>query len=63
MSRADIRAIVNEVIRDVDLEEADFIKAKLYNHAWGHIKRDIVRGLPEWYKTLLATQMEERLAA
>ena len=58
-SPKDIGLIIKEVQSDILNEEAEEIKAKLYNWAKGHITRAAVRGLPEWYKEkLLESQFE-----
>jgi len=46
----DIGALLKEVASDVHKDEADYIKDKLFKHAWPHISRGVIAGLPEWYK-------------
>lgn len=52
-SPRDIGLLMKEVPPDVEKEEVDYIKAKLYEWAWPHIRRGIIAGLPEWYKQQL----------
>lgn len=56
-SPRDIGLLIREVAPDIEKECADEIAAKLWAWAWPHIRRGVVRGLPEWYKEqLLALQ-------
>lgn len=58
-SPRDIGHLMKEVPKDVEKEEADYIKGKLYEWAWPQIRRGIIAGLPEWYKDrLLERQFE-----
>lgn len=50
----DIGALVNEAQADIAHECGEEISAALWQHFWPQIKRGVVRGLPEWYKTELA---------
>jgi len=50
----DIGLLVKEVPADIEKEEIDYIKDKLYQWAWPQIKRIVVAGLPEYYKEKLA---------
>jgi len=52
-SPQDIGLIMKEVPLDILKEEEDFIKEKLFQWAWPHLKRASVRGIPEWYKEKL----------
>ena len=52
-SPRDIGPLIKEVIDDVYTECADEIKQELFKHAWGHIRRGLTRGMPEWYKDVL----------
>lgn len=59
-SPRDIGLLLAETQRDVLNECRAEISNRLFDHAWGTIRRGIVRGLPEWYKQrLLAQQFEE----
>lgn len=49
-SPRDIGKLIKEVPTDIEKEEIEFIKTKLYEWAWPHIRRGVVAGLPEWYK-------------
>jgi len=48
---------MQEVNRDVLEDCADEIKERLYKQFWGQISRGLTRGLPEWFKQLLAEEM------
>jgi ATP-dependent RNA circularization protein (DNA/RNA ligase family) len=53
----DIGALMKEVPADLEKEESDYIKEKLYTHFIGQIKRGVVSGLPEWYKIKLQSDL------
>jgi ATP-dependent RNA circularization protein (DNA/RNA ligase family) len=55
----DIGPLVAEVQADTFEEELEWIAQRLLKWAVPHIKRGIVRGLPEWYKELLAQKAFE----
>lgn len=58
-SPRDIGLLMKEVPTDVEKEEVEYIKSKLYEWAWPQIRRGIIGGLPEWYKEqLLKKQFE-----
>ena len=58
-SPKDIGLLMKEVPTDVEKEEVDYIKEKLYQWAWPHIRRGVTAGLPEFYKEqLLMKQFE-----
>jgi len=46
----DIGSLIKVVHDDIQTEEAEFIKQKLYEYAIKKIKRGVCGGLPEWYK-------------
>lgn len=50
----DIGALMKEAVSDTEAEEVERIKDRLYSWAWPHVRREITRGLPEWYKQRLA---------
>lgn len=52
-SPKDIGALIKEVQDDIELEEKEEIKNKLYANVIPHIKRGVVSGLPEYYKQYL----------
>lgn len=53
----DIGPLMAEVQKDIAAEETERIKTRLFNWAWGKIKRSVTAGLPDWYKArLLETQ-------
>jgi hypothetical protein len=52
-SPKDIGALIREVQDDIEAEEKEEIKNKLYANAIQHIKRGVVGGLPEFYKEYL----------
>lgn len=59
-SPQDIGPLIKEVQEDTWKECADEIKEELFKHAWGHIRRGLTRGMPEWYKEqLLKRSFEE----
>ena len=49
----DLKYLFDEVPRDLLKEEEEYIKRKLFDHAWPHIKRRVVSGLPEFYRKYL----------
>ena len=49
----DIGPLIKEVQKDILVEEAERIAAKLLTWATPLIQRGTIRGLPEWYKTKL----------
>ncbi len=55
-SPRDIGKLIREVPEDIKAECEDEIKNRLFAHAWPHIQRGVIRGLPEWYKTQLVQQ-------
>lgn len=50
----DIGPLLAEVGADLAKEESDRIKEVLFGYYWKDIVRGVSRGLPEWYKGLLA---------
>jgi len=50
----DIGKLILGVVKDVESECEEEIKAALWAHFWPKIKRGLTRGLPEWYKDELA---------
>jgi hypothetical protein len=52
-SPKDIGMLIREVQDDIEAEEKEEIKNKLYANAIQHIKRGVVGGLPEFYKEYL----------
>lgn len=59
-SPRDIGLLIKEVQDDIEAEERDEIKNKLYANVINHIKRGVVGGLPEYYKEYL---MKEQFIA
>lgn len=58
-SPKDIGLLMREVWPDIEKEEKDAIKEKLYSWAQDKIRRGVSAGLPEWYKEeLLKKQFE-----
>ena len=51
---SDIGLLIKEVALDIQKEEVDNIKEKLFQWAWKHIAKGATNGLPEWYKEQLA---------
>lgn len=59
-SPKDIGPLIKEVCKDVEEECAQEIKDKLFDWAWGNIRRGISGGLPQWYKEeLLKSQFDK----
>lgn len=54
----DIGKLIKEVQHDVSREESDVISERLFKHFWPQIMRGVVAGLPEWYKSRLAGNVE-----
>ena len=52
-SPRDIGALMKEIPDDVAKECEAEIKDRLWAWAWPHVRRQLTRGLPEWYKTKL----------
>ena len=59
---SDIGKLVAEIQLDTMEEGIDYIKQQLFKWALPHIKRGIVRGVPEWYKGLLAQRIDEDIS-
>lgn len=60
-SPKDIGSVLKEIVADVEAECGAEIAARLFAWAWPRIRREIVRGAPEWYKgRLLERQFEQR---
>jgi hypothetical protein len=62
-SPRDIGKLIAEVPDDIRKECEDEIKAKLFEWAWPHLRRQVTRGLPEWYKNELLKLQFERSEA
>lgn len=58
----DIGALMKEVAQDLDKEAQDEVREALFKAHWKDIKRQAVRGLPEWYKQQLMNLQFEREA-
>lgn len=52
----DVRALMLEVAADVAKEEETYIRCMLWEWAWPQVKRQVAKGLPEWYKERLLKQ-------
>lgn len=59
-SPRDIGLLMREVAPDIEKECEQEIKDKLWAWAWPHLRRGVIRGLPEWYKERL---LEQQFAA
>lgn len=55
----DIGALLKEVNLDVLAECGEEIRQQLFKWAWPDISRQIIRGLPQWYKDRLAEKQFE----
>jgi hypothetical protein len=53
-SPRDIGLLIHEIPTDILKEEEEAIKESLFKHFWPQIQRGVTRGLPEWYKEMLA---------
>jgi len=60
-SPRDIGAIIREVNRDIEEEEAEEIKRFLYNHYRKQILRTATSRLPEWWKDKLVEDLKEKI--
>lgn len=52
----DIGPLMKDLSEDLETEEQDFIKEKLYAHFHKQILRGVAGGLPAWYKKCLLTR-------
>ncbi len=55
----DIGILIPEIVRDLDEEEGDYIKEKLYNCYMKDIRRASIAGVAEWYKEKLLENLKE----
>ena len=55
----DIGLLIKEVPNDIEKEEIEYIKTKLYEYAWPQIRRGVIAGLPQFYKEQLLTKQFE----
>lgn len=58
-SAKDIGILMREVPQDILKECEEEIKQKLFRHFWSKISRGVTKGVPQWYKDLLAKQSFE----
>ena len=54
----DIGFLIKELIKDLEEEEGDYIKEKLYQHYVKEIKGRVIAGFPEWYKEKLLENLK-----
>lgn len=59
-SPRDIGKLIREVPEDIKTEMEWEIKEQLFKHFWPYISRGVTRGLPEFYKELLAKSAFEK---
>jgi hypothetical protein len=59
-SPKDIGNIFKEVVKDIDEEESEYIKDKLYTYYVKSIKAGVTVGIPEWYKNKLLENLKEK---
>lgn len=52
-SPKDIGLLMKEIPNDIQKEEEEYIKQKLFEYAWPQIRRGTTAGVPEYYKQLL----------
>lgn len=55
----DIGKLLKEIKADVQKEEAEYIKDRLFEYAWPHIERRVINGFPQYYKDKLVQQQFE----
>lgn len=53
-TRADIGPLCKEIINDLDAEEREWIKEKLFEHFIKDISRGVLSGFADWYQEFLA---------
>lgn len=53
----DIPLLMKEIGQDILAECGEEIKERLFKHFWKGIQRGLTRGMPEWYKETLMTEM------
>lgn len=58
-SPRDIGLLMRKVPADIQKEEEDYIKQKLFEYAWPQIRRGVTAGVPEYYKQLLMAKQFE----
>ena len=58
-SPRDIGLLMKEVPADIEKEEIEYIKDKLYAYAWPQIRRGVTGGLPQYYKEVLMKKQFE----
>jgi hypothetical protein len=54
----DIGFLIKELIKDLEEEEGDYIKEKLYQYYSKEIKGRVIAGFPEWYKEKLLDNLK-----
>jgi len=52
----DIGSLIPAVQADIEKEEREQILDVLWAWAWPHLRRQVIHGLPEWYKRKLASE-------
>lgn len=58
-SPQDIGPLIKEIPIDIEKECVDEIKDYIFSWAWPHIRRQVTKGFPEYYKELLLKQAFE----
>lgn len=58
-THGDIGLLIKSVIQDIQKEEEEAIKQKLFDWAWPQIRRMATAGLPEWYKEELIKEVHK----
>ena len=56
----DIGFLIKELIKDLEEEEGDYIKEKLYQYYIKEVRGRVIAGFPEFYKTLLLDRLIEK---
>lgn len=52
----DIPLLMKEISSDIYEEEGEQIKEELFKHYWKEISRGVTKGMPEWFKKVLAEE-------
>lgn len=56
----DIGILIKEIIKDVEEEELEYIRNKLYNYYIKDIRKSIISGFPEYYKYKILDNIKEK---
>jgi len=56
----DIGILIKAIAEDIETEESDYVKERLYKAYWPKIRRALTYGFPEWYKEQLLKNLFEK---